>query len=64
MILRAPTYSRKVAARLQKGESLFDAIHGVLGGLPPDARPKTSDVLSDLEQQGVWTPQPVGQRVA
>lgn len=64
MNLKAPLHSLAVAKRLERGQSLFDALHGVLGGLPPETRPKTSDVLSDLEQQGVWTPQPVGQRVA
>lgn len=57
MIVRS-SFSVHVADYIEKGYSCQEALHLVLGGIRDGSGPKTTDVLLDLEDMGVWKPEP------
>lgn len=50
------TFSMSVADYIRDGYSCSEALHIVLGGIRDGSGPRTSDVLLDLEEMGVWPP--------
>lgn len=50
------TFSMSVADYIRDGYSCSEALHIVLGGIQDGSGPRTSDVLLDLEEMGVWSP--------
>lgn len=52
-------FSVKVADYIEKGYSCQEALHIVLAGICDGSGPRTTDVLLDLEDMGVWRPEPL-----
>lgn len=50
------TFSMSVADHIRDGYSCSEALHIVLGGIRDGSGPRTTDVLLDLEEMGVWSP--------
>jgi hypothetical protein len=50
------SFSVHVAAYIEKGYSCAEALQVVLGGIRDGSGPRTTDVLLDLEDMGVWKP--------
>lgn len=52
------SFSMNVADYIRDGYSCAEALIIVLGGIRDGSGPRTSDVLLDLEEMGVWSPVP------
>jgi hypothetical protein len=52
------TFSMTVADYIRDGYGCSEALRIVLGGIRDGSGPRTSDVLLDLEEMGVWSPVP------
>jgi hypothetical protein len=52
------SFSMSVADYIRDGYSCSEALQIVLGGIRDGSGPRTSDVLLDLEEMGVWSPVP------
>lgn len=56
------SFSAEIADRIKAGATVSDAIHIVIGGIRDGSGPRTTDVLADLQDMGVWQPKPVTER--
>jgi hypothetical protein len=52
------TFSMSVADYIRDGYGCSEALQIVLGGIRDGSGPRTTDVLLDLEDMGVWSPNP------
>lgn len=52
------TFSVDVADRIRAGSTVREALSEILQGISDGSGPRTSDVLLDLEEMGVWHPRP------
>lgn len=52
------TFSVEVADRIRRGVDVGQALREVLGGIRDGSGPRTTDVLADLVDMGVWSPEP------
>lgn len=52
------SFSMNVADYIRDGYSCAEALQMVLGGIRDGSGPRTSEVLLDLEEMGVWSPVP------
>ena len=50
------TFSLVVAGYMRDGFSLSEALRRVIGHIHDGSGPRTSEVLADLEDMGVWKP--------
>lgn len=53
------SFSVRVADYIRDGYTCQEALIAVLGGIRDGSGPRTSDVLLDLEDLGVWKPHPL-----
>ncbi|NTF17105.1 hypothetical protein G6L37_01505 [Agrobacterium rubi] len=50
------SFSPAVADYIRDGYTCQEALHLVLGGIRDGSGPRTTEVLQDLEDMGVWAP--------